>query len=75
MLLQEGVEVVPELRHPVQDVEKRLEMCRVLSGVLVGFYSFPVQVPQKEPIGRFHIVGERDHPGGQEVASNQDETF
>lgn len=63
VLLQESVEVVPELRHPVQDVEEGLEVRRVLPCFLVRFHSFPVQVPQQEPVGRFHVVGERDHPG------------
>lgn len=61
VLLQKSVEVVPKLRHPVQYMEKGLEVCRVMPLFLVGFHSFPVQVPQQKPVGRFHIVGERHH--------------
>lgn len=62
VLLQEGVQVVPELRDPVENVEKFLVVSREVPLFVVGLRGFPVQVPQQEPIGWFHVVGECDHP-------------
>lgn len=62
VFLQEGVQMVPELRDPVENLEELLVACQVLLLVLVSLYSFTVQVPQQKPVGWFYVVGEHHHP-------------
>ena len=59
MLLQEGVQVVPQLGHPVQHPEE------VLVGqvpLVLRLHQLPVEVAHQEAVGRLHVVGERHHP-------------
>ena len=60
MLLQGGVQVVPQLGHPVQHAEE------VLVGqvpLVLRLHQLPVEVAHQEAVGRLHVVGERHHPG------------
>lgn len=64
MFLQEGVEVVPELGHPVQHPQE------VLVGQaprLLCLHQLPVQVAHQEAVSRLHVVGEGHHPGRKAV--------
>lgn len=44
VLLQKSVQVVPELRDPVQNMKESTALCWIHLLVLVGLYSFSVQV-------------------------------
>lgn len=58
MLLQESVKVIPEFRHPVQNLDE------ILIGqvsLVLRLHHLPVQVAHQEAIGRLHVVGEGHH--------------
>lgn len=59
MLLQEGVQVVPQPGHPVQHPQQLLP---VGVGVAVRLQQLPPQVADQEAVGRLHVVGEGQHP-------------
>ena len=59
MLLQEGVQVVPQLGHPVQHPQQLLP---VGVDVAVRLHQLPPQVANQEAVGGLHVVGEGQHP-------------
>jgi len=61
VFLQEGVQMVPELGHPVQHAQQLL---LVGVDVCVRLQQLPPQVAHQEAVGWLHVVGEGQHPGG-----------
>lgn len=58
VLLQEGMQMIPQFGHPVQHPDQ------VLVGqasLVLRLHQLPVQVPHQEAVGRLHIVGEGHH--------------
>lgn len=53
MLLKEGVEVVPQLGHPVKH-PKQLFLVSV--DVAVGLHQLPPQVTDQKAVGWLHVV-------------------
>lgn len=59
VLLQEGVQMIPQFGHPVQHPDQ------VLVGqaaFMLWLHQLPVQVAHQEAIDWFHIIGESHHP-------------
>lgn len=59
VLLQEGVQMIPQFGHPVQHPDQ------VLVGqisLILRLHHLPVQVAHQEAVGWLHIVGEGHHP-------------
>lgn len=59
VLLQEGVQMIPQFGHPVQHPDQ------VLIGqasLILRLHQLPVQVAHQEAVGWLHIVGEGHHP-------------
>lgn len=58
VLLQECMKVIPEFRHPVQNLDE------ILIGqvsLILRLHHLPVQVAHQEAIGWLHVVGEGHH--------------
>lgn len=59
VLLEEGVEVIPQLGHPVQHPK---QLFLVSIDVTVWLYQLPPQVTDQKAIGWLHVVRESQHP-------------
>ena len=68
VLLQEGVQVVPQLGHPVQHPDEVLVGQALL---VLGLHQLAVEVAHQEAVGWLHVVGERHHPGPPQGAESR----